>query len=223
VSWPVVTRPKELGGLGIADLKTLGWALRVRWLWLQKTQPDKPWAYLPLKMSPCVCSFFSMAVCTEIGDGSNTLFWKDRWLHGQSVQDLAPKIFCMIPKRIANKRTVQDAMQQGRWIQDIHGEATWAAMAEFLVLWDTVSDISPQQGISDKHVAMVQFRTVHSEICIPYTSHRLHPLWAVEEHLENLGTGKMPFLPMVGCPRPLLDSRQTSAKKLASSRVLSPM
>jgi hypothetical protein len=103
-------------------------------------------------MSPCVCSFFSMAVCTEIGDGSSTLFWKDRWLHGQSVQDLAPKIFCMVPKRIANKRTVQDAMQQGRWIQDIHGEATWAAMAEFLVLWDTVSDISPLQGISDKHM-----------------------------------------------------------------------
>jgi hypothetical protein len=25
-------------------------------------------------------------------------------------------------------------------------------MAEFLVLWDTVSDISPQQGISDKHM-----------------------------------------------------------------------
>jgi hypothetical protein len=32
VSWLVVTRPKELGGLEIADLKTLGWALRVRWL-----------------------------------------------------------------------------------------------------------------------------------------------------------------------------------------------
>jgi hypothetical protein len=32
VSWLVVTRPKELGGLEIADLKTLGWVLRVRWL-----------------------------------------------------------------------------------------------------------------------------------------------------------------------------------------------
>jgi hypothetical protein len=95
--------------------------------------------------------FFSRAVCTEIGDGSTTLFWKDSWLHGQSVQDLAPKIFCMVPKRIASKRNVQDAMQKGRWIEDIHGEVTWAAMAEFLVFWDIVSDISPQQGISDKH------------------------------------------------------------------------
>jgi hypothetical protein len=73
----MVTRPKEMGGLGIVDLKTLGWALRVRWLWLQKTQPDKPWVFLPIKMSPCVNEFFSMAVHIEIGDGSNTLFWKD--------------------------------------------------------------------------------------------------------------------------------------------------
>jgi hypothetical protein len=29
VAWPVVIHPKELGGLGIADLKMLGWALRV--------------------------------------------------------------------------------------------------------------------------------------------------------------------------------------------------
>jgi hypothetical protein len=36
VAWSVVTRPKELGGVGITDLKTLGWDLRVRWMWLQK-------------------------------------------------------------------------------------------------------------------------------------------------------------------------------------------
>jgi hypothetical protein len=42
VVWSVVTQPKELGRLGIADLKTLGSTLRVRWMWLQKTKPDKP-------------------------------------------------------------------------------------------------------------------------------------------------------------------------------------
>ncbi|GJM85001.1 hypothetical protein PR202_ga00728 [Eleusine coracana subsp. coracana] len=42
IAWPKVTRPLELGGLGIHDLKTLCWALRMRWLWLKKTQPDKP-------------------------------------------------------------------------------------------------------------------------------------------------------------------------------------
>lgn len=36
VAWGKVTRPKELGGLGISDLQCLNRALRVRWIWLQK-------------------------------------------------------------------------------------------------------------------------------------------------------------------------------------------
>jgi len=42
LAWPKVARPHELGGLGISSLQQLGWALRMRWLWLQKTEPDKP-------------------------------------------------------------------------------------------------------------------------------------------------------------------------------------
>jgi hypothetical protein len=30
LAWPKVTRPKELGGLGISELKSLCWALRAR-------------------------------------------------------------------------------------------------------------------------------------------------------------------------------------------------
>ncbi|GJN40212.1 hypothetical protein PR202_gb29393 [Eleusine coracana subsp. coracana] len=42
VAWQRVTRPLNLGGLGIHDLQAMAWALRMRWLWLQKTQPDRP-------------------------------------------------------------------------------------------------------------------------------------------------------------------------------------
>jgi hypothetical protein len=35
LAWPKVTRPKELGGMGIHDMQILGWALRARWPWLQ--------------------------------------------------------------------------------------------------------------------------------------------------------------------------------------------
>jgi hypothetical protein len=34
--WGKVCRPLELGGIGISSLKELGWALRMRWLWLEK-------------------------------------------------------------------------------------------------------------------------------------------------------------------------------------------
>jgi hypothetical protein len=74
VSWPKVMRPKELGGLGISDLKILNWALRLRWLWLSKIEPNKPWAYFPMQVNVRLHAFFSMAVTSEVGDGTNTLF-----------------------------------------------------------------------------------------------------------------------------------------------------
>lgn len=42
VPWDKICRLLELGGLEIHNLKILGWALRMRWLWLQKTQLDRP-------------------------------------------------------------------------------------------------------------------------------------------------------------------------------------
>jgi hypothetical protein len=121
-------------------------------LWLQKTQPDKPWALLPIQMCPVVNAFFSIAVNTEIGDGSNTLFWKDRWLSGQRIEDLAPTIFKMVPKRIANSRSVQEALLESRWIRGIHGEAMVLVLTEFLELWDIISGTPPQQDVPDTHV-----------------------------------------------------------------------
>ena len=34
--------------------------------------------------------FFAMAIVTEVGDGTRTLFWEDRWLHGQRIIDIVP-------------------------------------------------------------------------------------------------------------------------------------
>jgi hypothetical protein len=44
LTWPKVTRPKDLGGLGISDLRIMSWALRARWPWLQKSDRTKPWS-----------------------------------------------------------------------------------------------------------------------------------------------------------------------------------
>jgi hypothetical protein len=35
-----VAWPSELGQLGVLDLATLGYALRLRWEWSQCTEPD---------------------------------------------------------------------------------------------------------------------------------------------------------------------------------------
>jgi hypothetical protein len=82
VAWPKVTHPKELGGLGISGLKILNWALRLRWSWLSKTESNKPWASFLMEVNVRLHAFFCMAITSEIGDDTNTLFWKDKWLSG---------------------------------------------------------------------------------------------------------------------------------------------
>jgi hypothetical protein len=152
VSWPKVTRPKELGGLGISDLQNLNWALRVRWLWLRKVDPDKPWAAFPLQVSKVVDNLFSIAVVSEIGDGASTLFWKDRWLHGQNLEQLVPSLFVRVPTRIKNRRTVREALTDSRWIKHLCGTVTWQVIHEFLQLWDVLTIVHLQPETADRHI-----------------------------------------------------------------------
>jgi hypothetical protein len=47
VAWDVVCKPMSLGGLRVKNLKLQGLALRARWQWLRRTDPDRPWQGLP--------------------------------------------------------------------------------------------------------------------------------------------------------------------------------
>jgi len=42
VRWAKTNRPKKFGGLGILDLELFSRALRLRWLWLEWTEQDRP-------------------------------------------------------------------------------------------------------------------------------------------------------------------------------------
>ena len=128
VAWPKVTRPTELGGLGISNLQQLGWALRARWLWLEKTELDKPWAFLPIQVHQSVKSFFAVAIISEVGNGRNTLFWTDKWIHGQSLDQLVPHLFGSISNQA--KITVYETLTDRIWVTDIKGARTLDVLVE---------------------------------------------------------------------------------------------
>lgn len=48
VTWDKVTRPLNLGGMGILNLQYISWALQTKWLWVQKIDPNRPWSGLEL-------------------------------------------------------------------------------------------------------------------------------------------------------------------------------
>jgi len=102
----------------------------------------------PIHVHHCVRAFFSMVVISEVGDRACTLFWKDRWLHGQCIADLAPHFNALIPKR----RTVLEDLTDQTWISDVQGVLSVSAIVEFLELWDILSSVDLQPGVDDSHI-----------------------------------------------------------------------
>jgi hypothetical protein len=91
-------------------------------------------------------------VVTEIRDGSNTLFWEDRWIASQQIRDIALTIVNLVPNKWIKKITVNNALQNGSWIHDIRGQVTMQMLTDLLSLWDLLSGTTLQQGVDDTHV-----------------------------------------------------------------------
>ena len=82
-----------------------------------------------------------MAVVSEVGNGARTLFWSDKWIHGQRVADIAPQVFAIVPKRRIKRRTVFEALTNHSWVSELQGALTAGVINEFLGLWDVISTV----------------------------------------------------------------------------------
>lgn len=141
VAWRSICKPKELGGLGIKELRLQGLALRVRWLWLRRTDPERPWQGLPGLKDPDAEGVFQSLAKFTVGDGRLTYFWRDRWIGGYTAEELAPEVFARVPTRRRNSRLVAEALQEDVWIDDIHGEMTVDLWMQCLNLWEAVEEV----------------------------------------------------------------------------------
>lgn len=121
VSWDKVVRPLDLGGLGIYNLQLMGWALQMRWQWLQKTWADRPWIGLELRCHVNMLALFTIVITSQVGNGNNTLFWTDRWLHGCSIEDLASSVVACVTPRSKRNRTVAQALENDDWMSEVQG------------------------------------------------------------------------------------------------------
>nr|AAL79728.1 hypothetical protein [Oryza sativa Japonica Group] len=135
VAWGGVCAPKCYGGLGVPDLDRMGIALRSRWVWLQRTSPDKPWHGLNIPVSLNERNFATASTVCVLGNGESILFWEDIWLEGSSIRCIAPAVWAAVPARLRRRRTVAEALQDRRWIRDCTGALGLQAILEYLQLW----------------------------------------------------------------------------------------
>ena len=66
VAWEQVCKPFEYGGLGVLNLKLLGYAFRARWLWMQRTS-DCCWSGLQPAVEPEVHAIFDSSIKMMLG------------------------------------------------------------------------------------------------------------------------------------------------------------
>ena len=151
VAWPIVCLPIELGGLGVVNLRFAAYALRLRWIWLKRTDANRPWKNLSLDFGndPEVKAMFNASIDIELGDGCLTLFWSDHWLGQNSPCLIAPELCNLVRPRFRNSRTVAEALSHKRWIQDITGTLTAQSLSEYIILWQIVEAVELRVGVED--------------------------------------------------------------------------
>jgi len=150
LAWPRVCRPPELGGLGIFDLQRFGYALRMRWLWMKRTDVARPWHLLPDEKEPIIEAMFQASIYVDLGDGRTALFWSDRWLDGKSLAEVAPCLCATVGPRIKKTRTVAQALHGDLWTTDISGALTVQVILDYLLVWDMTRTIQLQPDQPDR-------------------------------------------------------------------------
>jgi hypothetical protein len=132
VAWSRVQRSLKLGGLEVPDIKQMGKALRLCWLWQQRVEQVKPWVALPLSKDAVTKAFFKSSIRCIVGDGRSTLFWLDPWVDGKSIADFAPHLFAVAHPRCRNRRTVAAVLDQNAWMRDIVGALTVPVLLQYM-------------------------------------------------------------------------------------------
>jgi hypothetical protein len=132
VSWPLVTRPVQFGGLGILDFERFSRALRLRWLWLSWKGTQRPWQGMTLPTDDTDMALFAAATRVTIHDGRKAYFWHSSWIDGQTPASLFPLLFRHSRRK---NRTVREAVLNGKWISDIAYNLDASLLREFFILW----------------------------------------------------------------------------------------
>jgi hypothetical protein len=142
VKWDDICKPKKEGGLGIRDLRLVNVSLLAKWRWKLLSHENEVWkdvmiakygpgsigvgdlresrtSRLASKWWLDICTldkdsnWFVEAVVKEVGNGNNTLFWKEVWIGNQPLFVQFPRIY-----GISNQKS-NTILSLGSWVDGV--------------------------------------------------------------------------------------------------------
>jgi len=133
VQWSKTLRPKKFGGLGILDLDLFSRALRLRWLWFQWTEPERPWVGTEPPVDVVDKQLFRASTVVTLGNGEKASFWQSTWLCGQAPMDRFPDLYKLAWRK---NKTVKEELLNQNWTKGLWRMQSVDQMASFVELWD---------------------------------------------------------------------------------------
>ena len=138
VNWPTVSRPKNLGGLGVVDLERFARALRIRWMWFQWRDRDRAWTGLDTPCTKEDRDFFHASTSVTVGNGTLASFWFSNWINGMAARLIAPNLFIKAKRKNIK---VQKALLDNTWISLISPVSGETEIIEFVRLWEAIHEV----------------------------------------------------------------------------------
>jgi hypothetical protein len=93
-------------------------------------------------------ALFDAVTLVQLGDGERVKFWRDRWLDGAKVENIAPNLAALVSVRVAKTRTVKEGLS-GLWLRDCGLDLGAAALGEFFTLWQILAMVHLSPGWED--------------------------------------------------------------------------
>ena len=90
---------------------------------------------------------FASLVQWHIGHGKRTLFWKDRWIRGYRIEEIAPQVASRVRTQVANRRSVHEGLASHAWTNDIVGGMDTDGLAQFIKLWEVLMEVHLTQTL----------------------------------------------------------------------------
>ena len=138
VNWKQCCTPKKFGGLGIKSIEAFRRSLRLRWLWYEWDDVERPWKGTPAQCDSTDKNLFAASTSISVGNGQITGFWHNRWLDGESPKEIAPDVFPLAWRKNLN---VREALTEERWMHGIQRMSTENQIHQFIRLWEKVQAI----------------------------------------------------------------------------------